>query len=132
MKKDYEVTFESAIKDMSARERIAVKALDRCEAIDTLVNLGEVLTITVENFVVLNVHNERAKEGNNKDYAVYVVIANDGTKYRTGSASFFNAFMDIYEELKDEEPNEPITIDIYKQESKNFKGKGFISCSLSD
>lgn len=126
----YKVTIESAIKDMNARERIAVKSLDRATSLDSVTEIGNVLTVTVENFVVLHVHNEKAKEGNSKDYTVYVIITNDGERYRTGSESFFTAFMDIYEELNAEAPDEPITIDIYKQESKNFKGKGFISCSL--
>ena len=126
----YKVTIESAIKDMNARERIAVKSLDRATSLDSVTEIGNVLTVTVENFVVLHVHNDNAKEGNNKDYTVYVIITDNGERYRTGSESFFSAFMDIYEELNAEAPDEPITIDIYKQESKNFKGKGFISCSL--
>lgn len=126
----YKVTIESAIKDMNARERIAVKSLDRATSLDSVTDIGTTLTVTVENLVVLHVHNEKAKEGNNKDYTVYVIITNDGERYRTGSESFFISFMDIYEELNAEAPDEPITIDIYKQESKNFKGKGFISCSL--
>ena len=126
----YKVTIESAIKDMNARERIAVKSLDRATSLDSVTEIGNVLTVTVENLVVLHVHNDKAKEGNNKDYTVYVIITDNGERYRTGSESFFTAFMDIYEELNAEAPDEPITIDIYKQESKNFKGKGFISCSL--
>lgn len=126
----YKVTVANSLKEMNARERIAVKALDRATALDSVVQIGSSITLTVDNLVTLNVHNDKAKEGNNKDYTAYVIVADTGEKYRTGSESFYSAFMDIYDELKAEAPDEPITIEIYKQESKNFKGKGFISCSL--
>ena len=126
----YKVTVIESLKEMNARERISVKALDRATALDSIISIGTSITLTVENLVALAVHNEKAKEGNSKDYNAYVIVADDGQKYRTGSESFYTAFMDIYNELKEEAPDEPITIEIYKQESKNFKGKGFISCSL--
>ena len=129
--KGYEVKIVSTIKDMTARERINVKSLDRAISIDSATENGQEITVTVDNFVELAVHNENAKEGNNKDYNVYVLIATDGTKYRTGSESFYASFCDIYEEMKTEAPDDPIELVIYKQESKNFKGKGFITCSLA-
>lgn len=125
----YKVTVIDSLKEINARERISVKALDRATALDSIVSIGTSITVTVENLVALAVHNEKAKDGN-KDYNAYVIVADNGERYRTGSESFYTAFMDIYNELKEEAPDEPITIEIYKRESKNFKGKGYISCSL--
>ena len=127
----YEVKIVNSLKDMSARERVNVKSLDRAVSLDSVTENGQEVTVIVDNFVELAVHNENAKEGNNQDYNVYVIIATDGTKYRTGSESFYTSFYDIYTEMKEEAPDEPIELVIYKQESKNFKGKGFITCSLA-
>lgn len=130
--KTYEVTVTGSLKDMTARERISVKSFDRAIALDEATADGKEVRITVDNFVELHVHNEKAKEGNSQDYDCYVIISTDGKRYRSGSLSLYNAFMDIYEELKDEAPDEPIEIVIYKQESKNYKGKGFLSCALAE
>ena len=84
------------------------------------------LTITPDFYVILSVHNEKS---DNKDYEQYEIVDIYGQKYVTGSTSFWNAFLDIYEELKDEE--EPYSIDVYKIESKNYKGKTFLTCSIN-
>ena len=65
----------------------------------------------------------------NKDYYNYVIIDKDGTKYVTGSPSFWSSFKEIWDEMR-EESDEEFSISIYKVPSKNYNGKDFITCSI--
>ena len=78
------------------------------------------------SYAVLDVHNEKAE---NPDYSQYVFLTEDGEKYVTSSDTFYRSFKDIAEELEAE--GEPLSIIIYKKESKNFKGKYFLTCSVN-
>ena len=73
----------------------------------------------------LSIHNEKS---DNVDYENYVIIDKNGDKYVTGSASFWSSFMDIYNEMQGEE--EAWSIKAYKLDSKNYKGKKFLTCSI--
>ena len=57
----------------------------------------------------------------------YIIQAADGTKYRTGSDSFWRTFMALWEDLEGEEGWE---IKCYRLPSKNRPGKDFLTCSL--
>ena len=59
----------------------------------------------------------------------YVIVTKDGTKYVTGSNSFITAFEDIEDEMADAGEDE-YEIEVYRMESKNYKGKQFITCSI--
>ena len=41
------------------------------------------------------------KSDTNKDYNNYMIVDKDGTKYITGSPSFWDSFNEIYEEMKE-------------------------------
>ena len=84
------------------------------------------LVISPDYYAVLDVHNEKSKE--DKDFQNYVVVDTDGNKYVTGSTSFFEAFTEIVEEM--DGTGEEYQIEIYKLDSKNYKGKQFITCSI--
>lgn len=114
---------ESSIANLSNRERIKLKDLSNAIKFDEIVNVGENLTITPDQWAVLVIHNEKS---DNKDYDTYVIIDDAGTKYSTGSSSFWTSFRDIADEVGDEE----YSIEIYKKESKNYKGKYFLTCSI--
>lgn len=127
--RDYTVSIEESIKELTARERISLKSFDTAVALDKETEKGPV-RFTVQNLVTCAVHNERAKKDQNKDYKTYIFVADDGTRYKTGSESLVTAFFDIYDELIKEAPDEPITIEVYKQASKNYEGKFFLTCAL--
>lgn len=127
--RDYTVSIEESIKELTARERISLKSFDTAVALDKETENGPV-RFTVQNLVTCAVHNERAKKDQNKDYKTYIFVADDGTRYKTGSESLVTAFFDIYDELIKEAPDEPITIEVYKQASKNYEGKFFLTCAL--
>lgn len=129
---DYEVKVSYSWKNISAREKIALKNFNTCESLDELLDGENNVEIDVENYIVCDVHNIKA-EGDKKDYKKYVIVDKSGTKYATGSPTFFRELTDIVSELEDsgeEGATDNIVIRAYKRDSKNYKGKQFITCSL--
>lgn len=120
----YNVTISSASRELSARERIAIKDFSNAIPLDEATKDGK-LIINPVDYAVLDVHNEKS---DNKDYKKFVVIDAAGTKYVTGSENFFDSFMEIMEEMSGED--EEFSIEVYQMESKNYKGKSFITCSI--
>lgn len=120
----FKVTIKSCSKELTARERIAIKDTTRAAKLDEATADGE-LVITPDYYAVLEIHNEKSED---KDYLNYVVVDVNGNKFITGSESFFSAFLEIFEEMEDED--EDYDIVVYRMESKNYKGKSFITCSI--
>lgn len=123
----YEVKITESSKDLSARQRIALKNFDDMVALDEAVNEESPrLMIDVEAYVVVDVHNEKS---DNVNYRKYIFIDETGQKYITGSEPFFTSFKEIWDEMKNE-PEEWSLI-VYKRESNNYKGKTFLTCTIS-
>ena len=125
MQKDYEVKINSVSKELTARERVMLKDTRNAIKLDEAVN-DNPLVISPAYYAVLDVHNEKSKE--DKDFQNYIVVDTAGNKYVTGSTSFFEAFTEIVEEMNG--TGEEYEIEIYKLDSKNYKGKQFITCSI--
>lgn len=125
MTKDYEVKINSVSKELTARERVMLKDTRNAVKLDEAVN-DTPLVISPAYYAVLDVHNEKSKE--DKDFQNFVVVDTAGNKYVTGSTSFFEAFTEIVEEMSG--TGEDYEIEIYKLDSKNYKGKQFITCSI--
>lgn len=121
----YSVAIKESSFELSAKQRVAFKDTTNAVKIEELIKGGNNFVTDVAGYAVLNIHNEQSE---NKDYDVYVIVAKDGTRYVTGSSAFFTSFIDIWNELKDE--TEEWAIEIYGKESKNYKGKQFITCSV--
>ena len=128
MEKGYKVEIVEASRDFTVREKLAMKELGNAVGIDMALDETDSLIISPVDYAVLAIHNDKAK--GDKDYKKFVVIDTAGTKYVTGSESFFRNFMDIYETMKVEAPEEEYQIECYKRPSKNYSGKNFISCSM--
>ena len=122
--KDYEVKIADSSHDLTARERLMYKDTSNAIRLDEATTKGAIV-ITPVAYAVLEIHNEK---GDDKDYNNYVILDSEGNKYVTGSSSFWKAFEDIWNEMSGEE--EPFEIEIYRLESKNYKGKQFITCSI--
>lgn len=120
----YSVSVASASHDLTPKQRVQAKDTTNCVRLDKATQEGAVY-VTVDHWIELAVHNERAAD---QDYANYVVVDKDGTRYITGSHSFWDSFMNIFEEMKD--IDEAWTLKIYRMESKNRAGKQFITCSV--
>lgn len=121
----FAVTITEASKEFTARERIMVKDTSNAIKFDEVVTTDSSFVLTPVAYAVLSVHNEKSKDS--KDYQQYIVIADDGNKYITGSCSFWNSFISIWEEMEGEEQ---FSIEVYKKDSKNYKGKQFLTCSI--
>ena len=124
---DYNVTVKECSKELTNRERIKIKDVSNAVKLDDVVNGDSPFIIEPAYYAVLSVHNEKS---DNKDYEVYILVDTSGTKFVTGSASFINSFTDIWNEMADDESDEPWQIEVYKKDSKNYKGKQFITCSI--
>lgn len=122
----YSVRIEDASKELTKKERVMLKDTSDDVKLDEATN-GEAIIINPDYYVVLNIHNEKS---DNKDYLVYVIVDKDGTKYITGSESFWSSFLNIWDEMTEDGETEPWELKCYKLDSKNYKGKQFLTCSI--
>ena len=128
MEKEYSVTIREASRDLTAKEKIAFRDFGNAIKLDENLTEDDSMMISPKDYVILDVHNEKAK--GNKDYTKYIIIDNGGNKFVTGSESFFTRFIEIFETMREDAPDEEYQIECYKRPSKNYAGKSFISCSL--
>lgn len=128
MNKDYSVSIRESSRDLSAKEKIAFRDFGNAVKLDEELADDSSMFIAPKDYVILDVHNEKAK--GNKDYTKFIVIDTAGNKFVTGSESFFTRFIEIFETMQDDAPDEEYQIECYKKPSKNYAGKSFISCSL--
>lgn len=104
-------------KDLTAREKIAMKKFDDC------MNLEGGININLECMTIVEVHNEHVKDGDNTDYTVYVLKDVDGMKYKTSSESLYDSIVDMAFDLEAEgEQAFPMDIKICETKSKNNQG----------
>lgn len=120
----YFVKIVNASKELSARDRVAVKDTTNAIGLDDATK-DSPLVIAIDYYVELAVHNEKSAD---KDYKKYVVVDKSGNKFVTGSESFFTAMLEIMEEMSDS--GEDFEIQVYRMPSKNYKGKEFLTCSI--
>lgn len=120
----YKVTIrDHSFENLSARDRIAVKDVANAVQLDEATADGS-LIISPANYAVLDIENSASPD---KNYTKYIIFDISGTKYVTGSNSFWKAFLDIFEEMRGEGEYQ---IEVYKKPSKNYAGKNFITCSI--
>jgi len=129
MSEGYKVEIIAASRELNVREKIALKDLANAKSLDTLLNDVDSYLIQPADFVELSVHNERSKQ--DKDYKKYLILDSNGEKYVTGSDSFWTVFRDIFDTMRAEAPDEVYSIEVLKKPSQNYKGKSFLTCSLS-
>lgn len=120
----YTVKIVDTSKELSARERVAVKDTTNAGQLDELTK-EQPMVIDVDFYVELAVHNEKSED---KDYKKYIIVDKAGNKFVTGSESFFSAMVEIMDEM--EGSGEDFQIEVYRVPSKNYKGKEFLTCSI--
>lgn len=122
----YEVEIKEASFEMTARDRLRYKDTTTAIALEDASADGSCIIFNPVGYVILSIHNDKVKDGN-PDYEKYVIIDGAGNSYITGSASFWNSFINIFNEMK----NEPeYSIEVAQYASKNYKGKNFIKCNI--
>lgn len=124
----YSVTINFCSKELTAREKIRLKDLTNAIQLDEATKTPEErVVITPAYYAELSVHNEKS---DSKDYSKFIVVDTAGTKFVTGSESFRTAFLSITGEMVEAGETDPFDIEVYRMESKNYKGKSFISCTI--
>lgn len=122
---EYKATVKEASWEMSAREKLRYTDFTDVIQLDEATQAGDII-IDVDKWAVVWVHNEKS---DTVDYAKYVIIDKEGQVYVTGSESFWRSFISIYEVMSDEEET-VYSIKVYRRESKNYKGKDFLTCRI--
>ena len=120
----YSVSIKESSRELTAKQRVALKDPTSAIKLDEATQVEPVI-INVDMYAILAIHNEKSE---NQDYDNYIVVDKNGTKYVTGSASFWSSFMNIFTEMEGED--EAWTLKVYRVPSKNYKGKDFITCSI--
>lgn len=122
----YKAVVARASKELSAKEKIMLKDMSDAIKLDDEVK-EQALVIKPDFYAIINVHNEKS---DTKDYTKIVIVdKTSGNKYTTGSMPFITTFEDIVEEMADA-GEEEYELKVYAKESKNYKGKYFITCSI--
>ncbi len=127
---NYSATISETSMELTARERIMFKDTQNAVSMlylakDAKVNDAKAVIENIKGYVILDIHNEKSDD---VDYKNYLIVDGNGDKYVTGSQSFMNSFMAIYEEMKNE--TEPWSIQLNLLPSKNYKDKEILTCSL--
>lgn len=125
--KGYEVNIVFSTRELSPKEKIKLKDLSNSINLDNATQAEGKVVINYDYHVILEIHNEKSKD--RKDYQNVVVVDKDGTKYNTGSESFLTTLEDITGEMLSA-GEEDFSIEVYRKDSKNYKGKQFITCSV--
>ncbi len=110
-------------RELSKKEKVMYKNASDCKRLDDETTKSGNIVISPELWMVLSVHNDKAK---NPDYTQYIIVDRSGASYLTGSENFWNNFVSIAEEMEGEE----FEIEVYRKPSKNFSGKEFLTCRL--
>lgn len=122
----YKAVVARASKELSAKEKIMLKDMSDAVKLDDAVK-EQAIVVKPEFYAIINVHNEKS---DTKDYTKIVIVDGDsGIKYTTGSMPFITTFEDIMEEMEDAGETD-FSLKVYAKESKNYKGKYFITCSI--
>ena len=129
MSKSFEVKIIETSMELTHKEKVMLKDTSRAFKLDEVCDSGNEIQIKPVGYARLSVHNEKADK---PDYEQILVIDESGEKYITGSSSFCRSFSEIWDEMvNDADEKEEWSLIIYKKDSKNYKGKQFLTCSIA-
>lgn len=121
----YSVKVVECTKDLTAKERVKIKDTTNAIKLDEATQ-GGAIVIAYDYHAVLAIHNEKLDD---PDYRQYIVVDTAGNKYVTGSESFFTAMTEIVDEMSAAGETD-YELEVFRMDSKNYKGKQFITCSI--
>lgn len=120
----FTVEIKETSKELTKKERVKMKDMSNAIKLDEVTTDGSFI-LKPDFFVILSIHNSKSTD--NPDYENIMIVDENGTKYVTGSNSFITNFSEIWNEMKGEDDWE---LEVYKKDSKNYKGKQFLTCSI--
>lgn len=129
----YKATVTHSSRKLTAKERIKLKDEKLHYKLNVVLDPSCTDGIYIEPKSWANVHVSNPHSSKSTEYDYLVVEDADGSTYMTGSESFREAFLSIWEEMQvalEENPEEEFKIHVYGQESKNYSS-GFLTCSLA-
>lgn len=126
---EYNATVTNGSREFKARERIRLKDEKLHTPLKNILVAGtdEGLEINVQDYAIVHVENPHSSRAQEYDYIV--LMDTEGNTYATGSSSFRESFLGIFNEMREEEPEQPVLIKVYGRPSKNYES-GFLTCSL--
>ena len=128
MTTDFFVEIIESSRELTPKERVMAKQVSSAHKLDELTQDGDII-LKPEAYVLLRVNNEKSK--GDKTYETMVLIDHQGEMYITGSISFRNAVIQLWDdycELLGE--GEDCGLRVYRMPSKNYKGKEFITATI--
>lgn len=124
----YKAKVAGSWKELSVKEKIAFKETDGFIKLDEVVTPDDDLVITLKNYIIVAVENPKAEQTN---YNQYILVTEEGEIYVTSSDTFDSSISDKLDEIADAgDEMGDWKLRIYKRESKNFKGKYFLTCAI--
>ena len=118
------LNIRKASRELTTREQIKATNFNNAKGLATVLDNTDCVTLSIDWWVLCHVELEATHE----QYDTLVIMTTDGQKYTTSSETFIKNFEDMMDLLKDD--NELIEIDCCKGESKNYKGKYYLTCTL--
>lgn len=123
--KTYKTEVTETSRPVSAKERISLKDTTSAIRLDQATLTDGRVMIDFDMWAVLTVHNDMSED---KEYQQYILVDKEGNRYVTGSNNFWQSFMEIYEEMKEEEEDWGVVA--YRVPSKKYQGKDFLTCAI--
>lgn len=128
MSSEYNVSIVADSGNLSKKDLLNLKGRLHENKLEMIMrDVDTSVIITPRGYAKLHITNMNAKPGHATEFEVLVVVADEGN-FSTGSQTFAETFIDIYNAMKDE--TEPWAIGIDKIPSNNYTGKYFYSCHV--
>lgn len=129
------VKFEKTSKELNALEKLAYQDTSDCMSLDKVLeesvrNGQPYITISPAEYVLLAIHTDKPKAGASPDYNTLIIIDTDGNKYATGSNTFIESFVNIFDTLREENVID-YKVKVMRKDSTNYKGKYFLTCNVA-
>ena len=120
---DFSAKIREASVELDKRMQLKLTNTGSAVKLDKAVTEDNSIVIEPTGWAIVDVHNEKARD--DKDYQQYIIMTKD-ENYITGSDSFWNSFINIFETMD----GDPFELKIYKMPSKNYEGKTFLTCDI--
>lgn len=133
-KSESELTYKSTITNMSSNitrfQAVMMTGSHDNLSIGDIVEKGRALYFRPVGWLTQHIVNSKSDDG---EYDQLLILADDGTVYSTGSTSFMESFYSLMDSIDDMEESEipaDWQIKATARDSKNYKGKQFLTCSI--